>query len=248
MRVLVVLALAATVGFGGPARACALKLLLSWDVSPSMSEAEYVIQRQGTAQAFRHPRVKNAISISRGGVAVALQQWAGPEEQILSVPWVILRSGRDAEAFATLVERTEHPFGALTGTAIGNSLKDARSHLARGPAGCARTVIDVSGDGATNAGVDTASEADALALARVTINGLVMTSKAGKQEDPYMFYVRNVARGPSSFVMDVHSYADFPRAMARKLLRELEHELAHDETGRPPNPKAATGSVVAIEG
>lgn len=248
MRLLFILALAATIGTGGPARSCALKLLLSWDVSPSMTVDEYRIQRNGTAQAFRHPRIKNAISLSRGGVAVALLQWAGPEEQELSVPWVKLRDGRDAEAFADVIDGLANPFGARTGTAIGNGLRHAGDHLARGPVDCSRLVVDVSGDGATNTGVDTASEADVLALAQVTINGLVLPAKEKVHaDDPYMFYVRNVARGPNSFVMDVFSYADFPRAMTRKLLRELQ-VFASGETGRPATRRAANDAPRESEG
>ncbi len=89
-------------------------------------------------------------------------------------------------------------------------------------------MIDISGDGKSNVGIDTATQADALERDDVTINGLVLPGGKLKilKDDPYMFYVRNVARGKGSFVMDVTSYADFPRAMRRKLIRELLPQVA----------------------
>lgn len=208
-------------------QACELKLLLSWDVSASMSEEEFQIQRIGTAQALRHPQVKNAVALSRGGVAVALIQWAGPSEQVVSLPWTMLRNGREVEAFGNMLEAVERAFPTHKGTAVGNSLKQASVYLEQGPTGCIRTVLDISGDGVSNTGIDTATEADALERTNITINGLVLPGKIDHlANDPYMFYVRNVARGPSSFVMEVNSYSDFPRAMRRKFLRELMQELA----------------------
>lgn len=212
-----------------PASSCGLKLLLSWDVSASMSAEEFEIQRSGTAQAFRDPNVMNAISLMRGGVAVALMQWAGPGEQVVSVKWTFLHTGNDALAFSRKIEDVQLAFATRTGTAIGNGLRKANAYLADGPSHCMRSVVDISGDGKSNAGIDTTSEAEALAQTSVTINGLVLPGRMHhkmQDEDTYMYYVRHVARGPSSFVMDVYSYADFPRAMKRKLLRELSQKVA----------------------
>lgn len=208
-----------------PAQACELKLLLSWDVSASMSDREYGIQRSGTADAFRNPRVKNAIALSDGGIEVALMQWAGPDQQLISVPWTRLRSGTQAAAFAEFVDATERQFPERKGTAIGNSLERARAYLTHASSDCKRSVIDVSGDGISNVGIDTALQADGLAYGGTTINGLVMPSDF-KSGDPYMYYVRNVARGHGAFVMDVTSYEDFPRAFQRKLLREIVLQFA----------------------
>lgn len=208
--------------------ACELKLLLSWDVSASMTEQDYDIQRGGTAQAFRHPTIQNMVAINPGGVAVSILQWAGEREQEVSVPWIVLRSNRDAADFADAIEAMDDPFQGTNGTAIGASLEYAIRHLDAGPP-CARTVIDISGDGVSNVGQHPAAVANYLQTRGVTINGLVLPHKAKvytADTDPFMHYIRNVSRGPDSFVMIVDSYADFPRAMQHKLLRELAPRLA----------------------
>lgn len=230
--------LSAGLAFGAavaPAAACELRLMLSWDVSASMSRQEYEVQRSGTAAAFRSQSVMNAIALSSGGVSAAVVQWAGAGEQTVSVPWTLLRSARDAEAFADRVAAMPRLFGGRNGTAIGSALKHAGQYLSVGGPPCARSVIDISGDGVSNAGIATAPQADDLAAAAVTINGLVMTGGKVKRAemDPFIFYVRNVVRGPGAFVMDVHSYTDFPRAMQRKLLREILMQTAELE---PPQP------------
>ncbi len=211
-----------------PARACELKLLLSWDVSASMSAQDYDIQRGGTAAAFRHPTIQNMVALNPGGVAVSILQWAGEHQQDVSVPWVLLRSNRDARDFADAIEAMHDPFDGTTGTAIGAGLEFAIGHLEAGP-DCARTVIDISGDGVSNIGQPPAAIADYLHTRGVTINGLVLPHKVKiytPDRDPFLHYIRNVSRGPDSFVMSVNSYQDFPRAMQLKLLRELAPRLA----------------------
>jgi Ca-activated chloride channel family protein len=145
----------------------------------------------------------------------------------LAIPWTELKVGRDVEAFAERVASVEIPQFGRWGTAIGNSLRSAREVLSLGPQDCARTVIDISGDGGANAGIDTASEADSLAAADISINGLVLPGDLmDGDEDPLAFYLLNVVRGPNSFLMDVSSAADFPAAMENKLLRELSRQVA----------------------
>lgn len=209
------------------ALACDLKLLLSWDVSASMNDQEYDLQRRGTVKALTDVRVQNAISLMPNGVAVSIMQWAGPNEQEISVPWTMLHNGQDVTNFAQVVANVSDPFHERTGTAIGNSLKAAARHFKSGPTDCARHVIDISGDGESNIGLPHIPEADALVADGITINALVLPSnwKPGPH-DVFMFYLHEVARSPSSFVVDVASYEDYWRALHRKLLRELTPYVA----------------------
>ena len=65
-------------------------------------------------------------------------------------------------------------------------------------------------------------EAEALTLEGVIINALVLPTKILQiQDDPFVFYITEVAVSPGAFVMDVTSYADYGRALRKKLLREL---------------------------
>lgn len=228
MRFILIVALLLMASFPVRVPACELKLLLSWDVSASMSAQDYDIQRGGTAEAFRHPTIQNMVALNPGGVAVSILQWAGEYEQDVSVPWIILRSNHDAKDFADVIEAMDDPFDGMNGTAIGSSLEYAINHLEAGPA-CARTVIDISGDGVSNAGQSPAPVANYLQSRGITINGLVLphiSKLYTTDDDPFMHYIRYVSRGPDSFVMIVDNYEDFPRAMRHKLLRELAPRLA----------------------
>ena len=187
-----------------------------------MNPHEYALQRDGTAAAFRDPAISNLIALSSGGVIVSVVQWAGPDEQDIVVPWTSLHTNADSVAFASLVERAQDLFHERTGTAIGNSLRHAISHLNNAPTDCLRTVLDISGDGISNIGLPTLPQAQKLAMMDVSVNGLVIPAQGDmKVEDPYMFYVDHVSIGPSSFVVDVASYQDYARAIRKKLLREI---------------------------
>jgi len=223
-------ALSLALSVGSPARSCAVKLLLTWDVSPSMSVDDYRLQRRGTARALLDRDVLNSILVMEGGMAVSIMQWAGPGEQEVSIPWTMLEDEGDIAGLARAVETLRDPFGSFLGTAVGDSLRAARRHLEDGP-DCARSVMDVSADGGANTGLPAGPEADALAVAGVAVNALVLPASPMAilaEGDPYLFYVHEVARAPGAFVMDVASYDDYWRALRRKLLRELPVYVARN--------------------
>jgi hypothetical protein len=63
----------------GPLRAqktLEIHLLLAFDVSASVNDGEFELQRAGTAAAFRSPAVVRAISEAPGGIAVSIIQWS----------------------------------------------------------------------------------------------------------------------------------------------------------------------------
>ena len=91
------------------------------------------------------------------------------------------------------------------------------------PAFCRRQVIDVSGDGISNAGPKVRPISITLGQRGITINGLVVD---GARPDPVTYFLANVIRGPLSFVEIATSYDDYERAMKRKLLRELAPSLS----------------------
>jgi hypothetical protein len=99
--VLVVLLLALA---GAPARAASavdLALVLAVDVSRSIDDEEFELQRAGYAAAFRDRRVIDAIeSGSIGAIAVTYMQWTGARQQVQVIPWTIIRDAASAEALA----------------------------------------------------------------------------------------------------------------------------------------------------
>ena len=216
------LSLAASLGFGAPASACDLELVLAMDVSRSVVKSEFDLQMGGLASAFRDPEVIETISWITGGVMVTVTQWSGPEAQVQSVPWSHLSKPEHVTAFAAAIAGVDRAFFASY-TAIGEALVHANAMSATNPITCKRRVIDVSGDGASNRGRPAREVAEALAANGVTINGLVIM---GGWPDPGEFYVRNVVRGEGSFLELAEDFDDYAEAIKRKLLRELAPRVA----------------------
>ncbi|HEY8611418.1 MAG TPA: DUF1194 domain-containing protein, partial [Roseomonas sp.] len=86
----------------------------------------------------------------------------------------------------------------------------------------AREVVDLSGDGAGNAGIPSAPVRDAAVAAGVTINALAVVNE---EPDLPSHYATQVIGGPGAFVMECGNYADFAQAIRRKLVRELRGAL-----------------------
>lgn len=194
-----------------------LELVLAVDVSGSVDGDEFALQMGGIAQAFRDPRVIQMIEkVTPRGVAVAVVLWSSSEWQFLAVDWRRIASGADARVFATVVDAAPREF---TGnTAIASAIDfSVRQFTGNGYEG-ARRVIDVSGDGISNDGPDTAPARDRAVEQGITINGLVIVEN---NLPARKFYREKVIGGPGAFAMDARGFADFARVFLRKLLREL---------------------------
>ncbi|MEM1276294.1 MAG: DUF1194 domain-containing protein [Pseudomonadota bacterium] len=206
----------------GMADACGLELVLAMDVSRSVINSEFDLQMGGLATAFRDPAVVEAIAWTDGGIMATVTQWSGAQSQIQSVPWTHLATPEDAERFARMIETQDRAFFAAF-TAIGEALAHAASLTASNPLRCARRVIDVSGDGASNRGRLPRPLAEALAAQGITINALVIE---GAKDDPVAFYMRQVVRGPGAFLEAADGFEDYARAIREKLLREIRPQIA----------------------
>ena len=128
-----------------------LELVLAVDASSSVSGVEFDLQIRGLAEAFRHPSVARAIRATGDlGLAVAVFQWAGNQQQILAIDWMAVRDAPTASRFAKEVETV---IRSIAGdTAIGNALEFAIGQLEGNGFDGRRKVIDVSGDGRNNRG------------------------------------------------------------------------------------------------
>ncbi len=209
----------------GPAKAqsqCDLELVLAMDVSRSVNPTEFELLQHGTAEAFRAKEVIETIGWLHGGLMVTVTQWSGDEQQRQVVPWRLLSTPQSVLSFADEVDAMKRAF-RFDLTAPGQALLQAESLGAGNPLVCRRRVIDISGDGIKNTGFDPAPIADDIALLGVTINGLVIR---GDRPDPLEFYETQIARGPLSFVEIAEGFDDFPRAILKKLLRELPPSLS----------------------
>ena len=102
-------------------------------------------------------------------------------------------------------------------TALGFALLFGGRALAARP-DCAQRTLDVSGDGTNNDGVSPELARRDFPLAGITVNGLVIGANVVTLA---RYYQQFVIQGPGAFVEVADDYADFERAMRRKLLREL---------------------------
>src|SRR5215469_7098202 len=76
-------------------------LVLAVDVSLSIDNEEFALQRQGYAAAFRNPRVVDAITLDGAGtMAVTYVQWSGAREQQQIIGWRLIHDAASAASFA----------------------------------------------------------------------------------------------------------------------------------------------------
>jgi hypothetical protein len=211
---------AAASGGAGTIEAADVGLVLAVDVSGSVSDERYGLQMSGIAAAFEDPAVQAAIlSGPRGALAIALVQWSNKAQ--ISIPWMLIASKADAGAFA---ERVRHaPRIADQFTCMSQMMRFvADKVLPRMPVQPARTVVDVSGDGAENCNPVTPVDAirDELIGDAVTINGLPILE--GEDRDLLApWYASHVVGGMGAFLTPAHGIADFARAMRQKFLVEI---------------------------
>lgn len=231
----VALLLLALWGGAVAAAPCRLALLLAVDVSASVDAGEYVLQRDGLAAALDAPEVREAILQGRGPVALAAYEWSGRYQQATILPWVLLDSAGAIDAAVARIgamHRVHEGFPTAAGYALGHGA----GMLLQAPA-CDRQVIDVSGDGVNNEGFGPALAYANFPFDGVVVNGLAI---AGSDGDVVRFYRDELRHGPGAFVEIARGFADFRRAMTRKLYRETQEMVlgrAGDAAGDGP-PRA----------
>lgn len=202
-------------------KACDIGLILALDMSGSVSQEEFLLQTEGIAGAFEDTEIIRLLTYYGDGVMVSAMQWAGADFQEVAVGWTIIRSARDAREFARNIRAMKR--GAADLTATGSALEYARRLFDEAPADCPRKVIDVSTDGLSNRGPDMAGIADEIAATGTVINALVIY---GDSPTLVRYFDLNLVRGAGSFSHAIERYADYPEAIRRKLLRELQPELS----------------------
>jgi hypothetical protein len=193
-------------------------LVLAVDCSASINTAEYVLQRDGYARAFADMRLARAIAGgAEGAIAVAVLHWAGQNEQVLAVPWRRIADVREVRALARTLGQLRRGTNG-DATAIGATLDTARLMLRACPFAATRRVIDISGDGVSNAGRLPEFGRDAAVDEGIIINGLPLLT-----EEPWLddYYRARVVGGPGAFVLPVPDLSAFARAVLAKLLREV---------------------------
>lgn len=210
-----------------------LALVLAVDSSASVDESEFALQRGGLAQAFRDPEVIQAINsgpFKRIGVTVV--EWAGQDEQTVDIPWTVIEGSDGALRFADRIDALERRI--LTGaTSIAGALSFANSLLLANPYDASRLVVDLSGDGRNNQGPPVEMIRRTVVAEGVTINGLAIVN-----EHPTLnyYFEDRVIGGTAAFVEVANDYGDYPRAIRRKLIREIRtlNISVPGDAGPPP--------------
>jgi hypothetical protein len=195
-------------------------LVLAVDVSESINTERYALQMAGIGKTFEDPEIQQMIlSGPNHSMFVALVEWSS--KAFLSVPWTLITSPGDAQAFADKVQQTPRFDNQFT--CMAKALQVVRDKvLPFLPVAATRTIIDVSGDGRDNCNTTPPVDAvrDQLVLAGVTINGLPILEgdQAATLED---WYAHHVIGGPAAFLVPAHGFSDFERAMRKKFLVEV---------------------------
>jgi len=196
-----------------PALACKLALILSMDVSTSIDGGEFAYQRDGLADALLDTEIMNVLSRDR--VALMVVQWSGVNDQVAVIPWRRMHSQGDVQAFSNWVRSMPREF-VNSKTAVGSAIDFSIAQFNDVP-DCERKVIDVSGDGASNAGANTSSQSRRAARLGVEINGVAIDIVGVAITE----YYRRFVITPDGFVLTSTGFSDYPATIRAKLLREL---------------------------
>ena len=207
-----------------------MALVLALDVSGSVNEMEYREQITGLADALNAPDVRALLlDGSSPPVAISVFEWSSRNHQYVIHPWAMIT---DRAALDRLISRIRAHQKVRAGlkTALGTALSVGAEMLAQ--TSCWQRTIDVSGDGKNNIGPTPQAVYALPEFAGVTVNALVVGDPASARSDAaevplnkrdlLRYYENSVIRGPGAFAMIAEGYADYGRAMRRKLLRELK--------------------------
>ena len=206
-----------------------LLLVLAADVSRSIDDDEFNLQRKGYANAITDPEVLSAIIGGKHhAIAVTFVEWAGAGEQNVVVDWTVVRDGEAAAAIASTI--ISAPRSYVGRTAIGAAIDFAMQRLQASPAKAERHVIDVSGDGTSNAGRAVTDSRDEAVAAGTTINGLAIVNNRSSPGYAFhtqppgglpKYYSENVIGGPGAFLITVENFHSFADAITRKMVAEI---------------------------
>lgn len=218
-------------------------IVLAADVSRSIDDEEFQLQRRGYAAAVTSAQFVQAIQSGvHGAVALCFVEWASPEQQAVVAKWLVIRDGEGAADFAATLLAAPRSFAGRT--AIGAGIDFARTQLDTSGFTAKRRIIDVSGDGNSNSGRPVTEARDDAVGKGITINGLaIINEKTSGREGTFLFahthppgglpayYHDNVIGGPGAFVLKIVNFDTFAEAMTNKLVSEIS-QAAPDSSRR----------------
>lgn len=198
-----------------------VELVLAVDISTSMDEREFALQRAGYVEALRHPDFIKAVRAGTNGrIAIAYFEWAGTIRDDAVLAWQIIDGSDSADAFADGI--AARPFRSFRGTSISGALAFGTGLFGQSAFKTQRRVIDISGDGPNNTGPPVTTERDAALAKGIIVNGLpILISPSPTFSHLDRYYAECVTGGPGSFVLPIYAASEFSTAIRRKLILEV---------------------------
>lgn len=210
-----------------------VELVIAVDVSYSMDPDEQALQREGYVLALTSKEFLQALRQgAHGKIAVTYFEWAGQSDQKILMPWRVIDGPESADAVAAEIARA--PYRRASRTSISGALRFAKPLFDDSGYKGLRRVIDLSGDGANNAGPLVEITRDDVLAAGITINGLPIMLKrpyTGTMDIENLdeYYEDCVIGGPGAFVIPIREREKFIEATRTKLVLEV--------AGRQPDPQ-----------
>jgi len=217
-------------------------LVLAADVSRSIDDGEFNLQRKGYAAAMTDPRVIKAIVGGRHhGIALTFIEWSGAADQNIVIDWIVVRDEETAGTIAATMLSAPRSF--LGRTSISAAIDFGVQRLAAAPASADKRIIDISGDGTSNSGRAVTEARDDAIAAGITINGLAIINTQANPGYAFhtqppgglpKYYEENVIGGSGAFLLQVENFETFTEAMTRKLIAEIAGGPSENRTAALP--------------
>jgi len=228
-HVIIAVALGCLTPLSARAETVDVQIVLAADVSLSVEDVEFLLQRQGYAAAVQSADVLKAVRAGHhGAIAVCFVEYAGEGQQKMVVDWTIIRDEGSAAIFSASLLTPPRSF---TGYAsLSGAIDFAAKQFGSGGLAADRRIIIISADGTNAAGrAVTAARDDAVADG-ISVSGLAIANLAPKRkhiehtqppEGLDAYFRRNVIGGPGAFVVDLDDAGSSEAVIADALRREI---------------------------
>ncbi len=210
-------ALAAQSAMAQP-KAVSIELSLLVDVSGSISNTEFNLQKTGYVNVFNNAVFWNAFASSGRSLAVEYREFSGATQQA-STGWYEITNLASAQTFAGAINGFARAFSGSTapGSGINSSVAAIQNNAFEG----AKKIIDISADGCENAGANTNSASNTAELAGITINAITIgTENSGCGGTLFNWYNTNV-RTTDGFAVASSGFDTFGAAIEQKIGKEI---------------------------